>query len=356
MNTSHCKQSANQAFDSLLKKLPPQGDSTNADSTILAWTTSYVLMGYMAMFRASRDTHYLDVVYQYILNMLKNRDDVLCLEDQIRGKILPAWSSDHYTQGKNYCWIVHNGMITYPIMVWAGAVKSDTGLHERYLDKANYLILKVKETVDAFNPDWRQDGDPNEGYFFGAFYDKPLPLNQQNALGRTMILLGEYSQESHYTQKAKQLAQFFLNRVNLIDDRYVWDYWPGVTDVSAHESPLGFLRPELLSETIEDISHGAIDVDFAYVAHAHSLVFSDTDMERFVATFMHCMNPDGFYKFINATGGLGDSVQMGRWGHLAYTDQSVNEALCRYYQKNEWASGTTASFLAAGYLSETLKA
>ncbi|NUR85884.1 MAG: hypothetical protein HOY71_17535, partial [Nonomuraea sp.] len=65
----------------------------------LAWGQSYVLLGFMRMYQAYKDTHYLDRLVENADQVLANRDSVRGVTDH-RGRSLPAWRAMHpYTVG-----------------------------------------------------------------------------------------------------------------------------------------------------------------------------------------------------------------------------------------------------------------
>lgn len=75
-----------------------QPDQPN-DHGGLAWGQSYVLMGFMRMYDAYRDTYYLDRLVHNVDLMLDNRDSARGVTDYA-GLSLPAWRATHpYTVG-----------------------------------------------------------------------------------------------------------------------------------------------------------------------------------------------------------------------------------------------------------------
>lgn len=59
----------------------------------LAWGESYVMLSYVEMYRATRDTHYLDKLVDHADHVLANRDDNRGFRDY-SGRSRPAWSVD----------------------------------------------------------------------------------------------------------------------------------------------------------------------------------------------------------------------------------------------------------------------
>ena len=71
-----------------------------------------------------------------------------------------------------------------------------------------------------------EDKNKNEGWYYGDYPEKDLPLNQQNALGRTLATLWLATGKEQYRARAEKLANFFKNCLRRVDNRYVWSYWP----------------------------------------------------------------------------------------------------------------------------------
>ena len=131
----------------------------NADGT-LAWGESYILHAYAAMYRATKDEKYIVRALEQLENVMKNRDDKRRVIDAVRGRILPAWGSVKYSggrfKGKNHVWVVHTGMITYPMTLVVEIIRSDPRLYKRYGKRADRLLRLVRESVDCHDEDFRQ--------------------------------------------------------------------------------------------------------------------------------------------------------------------------------------------------------
>lgn len=134
-------------------------------------------MAYVAMFEGTGNINYLNAVMDRINEVLKIRDDTRKIQDAVRGRVLPAWSSTKYTGGKPYAWIVHAGMITYPIARCAYLIRRDPKLRKQYGTTADEYIAAVEETVRAFRYAWRENSAKDEGWFYGDYIDRKLPFN-----------------------------------------------------------------------------------------------------------------------------------------------------------------------------------
>ena len=70
------------------------------------------------MYEGTGDPRYLRRVKEHFDAILANRDDRHNVKDQVRNKVMPLWSTTRYSRPKRYSWIVHAGMITFPIARW----------------------------------------------------------------------------------------------------------------------------------------------------------------------------------------------------------------------------------------------
>ena len=106
---------------------------------------SYRLMALTTMFEATGDSSYLDKALRRIEVVLKRRDDARGVTDELRHRSLAAWSSLKYTKGSPYAWIVHAGMISYPIARWVYLVRRDPVLSRQYAQKAEQYLQAMEE-------------------------------------------------------------------------------------------------------------------------------------------------------------------------------------------------------------------
>ena len=305
-----------------------------ATGAVLAWVESYRLLGYVAMYEATGEVVYLEEAMGRFDEVLRIRDDKRNVTDEVRGRIVPAWSSTGYTKGKTYAWIVHAGMVTYPMARCAYLVRRDPNLQQRYGTKADGYVEAVKQTVGAFDSAWRENALKSEGWYHGDYLNRVLPFNQQNALGRTLVALWLATGKEDYRTRVVKMAHFIKNRLKQQDNRYVWSYQPN-------------------GEGAEDISHAAINVDFAFVCYQAGLVFTKDDMMKFAATLKACNRGEkGFADKVDGTGyGRSRSVQMGLWGHLGFVDREVRTILYEYL-KNHWEVHPSDGMTSSAYLAD----
>lgn len=293
--------------------------SDNAAGT-LAWGESYVMMSYAAMYRATGDVSYLLSLADHTLHVLDGRDNKKGLTD-FAGKSRPCWQSSKYSaDSKGYCWVVHSGMIAYPMAELVLLVNATPALKAapltggahagKTLGQIAALVLPELELIVATH-DFQYLNGPKagEGYYRGdpaatatapSVAGKALPLNQMNAMGRLLVALWKVTGKAAYQTKAKALATYLKNRLTISGQAYVWTYWG-----SAWSAGDG-----------EDISHAAINVDFAALCHDHGLVFSKTDMQRLGRTLfdkVH-LSTNAAADRVDGSGTSGSyTPQVGRW-------------------------------------------
>lgn len=327
-NTGNTNMTARQVFDSLDKSGPPetlaQGESAKVPGEY-AWSESYALDAYVAMYEASGDTQYLDKFVGRYRVLLTLRDDHTNSRDELNGRIMAAWGTTGYSKGRRTCWLVHAGMLTYSAARFARLVKERKILHDRFETAAAEFSAATEETIAAYEPDWRDGPNPDEGYYVAKSLDgKHLPLNQQNALGRTLLDLAASTGKTVYRERATKLAAFLKRRLRPRNDgAYDWAYWPPV------QPPYG--------QGSEDISHAAINVDFAVRCFQDNIVFTREDIQRLATTFLRVVSK-GNNRFADTVGGdPGDkyTAQIGRWANLATVDSKVAEVIRDYFRDHK---------------------
>jgi hypothetical protein len=289
----------------------------NNESAYLAWGESYVMMSLAAMYRASQGPEWLDELARHADAALAQRDDVRGVSDY-RGVSAACWQNTSYQPSNQpYCYVVHSGMIAYPIAEFARLVGL-AGLEEEvaydgitFGEKATTYTDAAKEVVAAHDDQWRGDGyyvfRPDASFL--GYPGQDLPLNQSNAMGRLLLVLYDLTGDVQYRDKAQALASRFKTQMT----GYLWNYWGGT-----------------YSGNGEDISHAAINVDFATMIAERGLGFTDADMIGLSDTFMNVYLDDGtFSDFIGGgpTNGSSYRPQIARWLRLTPWRTSVYTAV-----------------------------
>ncbi|HWB80439.1 MAG TPA: Ig domain-containing protein [Nannocystaceae bacterium] len=313
-------------------------EGQNNESATLAWGESYVMSSLAAMYRVTNHPMYLDRLAEHVDALLLQRDDARGVMDW-RGESGACWRNISYQEPTPYCYAVHTGMLVTPMLEFVAAVETSPWAEQPSYDgetlasKAERYLVAAQESVAAHEFEWNANGY----YVFPDVPNLPAagqvqPLNQSNALGRAHILLAELTGDADQLAKATALASRFRASITTGGDgAFVWNYGAG-----AYASPG------------EDISHAAINVDFAVRAAQAGIVFDDVEIAAFVATFRErvYVNDATFADHVGG-GATNDSsyrAQIGRWTLLspwsATTYAAVRDAYDRDYPASDIGSGS----------------
>ena len=321
----------------------------NNDAAYLAWAESYVMMGLAAQFRATGDPTQLDRMTRHLDAVLDQRDSVRGVTDY-RGVSGDCWRNTSYqSAGQGYCYVVHTSMLIYPMAEFARLIR-EAGLEdelaedgEPFGDRAQRYIEAAQSAVAVHDDQWDDSGYYvfREDADFLSYPGRDLPLNQSNAMGRALLVLYDVTGNSAYLDKATGLAQRFAAQLTLDSSgAYLWNYWGG-----------SYVSPG------EDISHAAINVDFAVQAAQRGVVFDDTDLLAFAQTFLNyvALDDQTISDFIGGGSVNGSSYrrQAGRWLGLSSVSPAVYTAIRNLYDQHYPPVSASASSLAGrGMLAE----
>ncbi len=314
-------------------------DNTNAT---LAWGESYIMMSYMVMYRATGERLYLDRLADHADHVLATRDD-LAGTTEFDGQSSACWRNTKYQPNSEaYCYVVHSGMLTFPMADFAAAVYATPTLWElptydgtTYKEKADLFVQRVEETVACHDFQWQNGPGAGQGHYvfdptasFLTYAGQEMPLNQQNAMGRTLVMLHLATGKGEYLEKATALAKRFQAQLKLESDCYVWNYWGGA-----------YVAPG------EDISHAAINVDFARLCGEHGIVFSAVDLKRLANTLFKkiCKDSETLYDKVGGSGAANGSSykpQIARWLHLTPYRPATYTIVRNIYDGYETATGS----------------
>jgi len=188
-----------------------------------------------------------------------------------------AWSSLKYLRKG---WeipeplLVNNAMIIYPLARLAAKVMNSEAL-QSFHNVALWYLRNVVETVNYFQQ-WYVVNEDGAYYLIpdADFTNHPgvnAPYNWNAAMGRVLLALYDATGQAEYLKQATSLAKTFKAVLEVADKgSYRWHYWFG----EAYER----------YKRTEDVSHGALDVQFAVDCFEHGIVFDISDIERFVNT------------------------------------------------------------------------
>jgi hypothetical protein len=301
----------------------------------LAWAQSYLMESYLIMFEATYDKKWLDKFVEHAHRIANNTDRNRGIKDY-KGRSSVGWSSLIYSpqygwkkgdkidpSTANKPWIMfwgHSGMIAYPLVKFGLLVRDQPALSE-YSDHAASLLRVAEEAAAVFDRNWRFEASSGESYFL-ADQDEPArgglkqPLDRDLSMGRVYLGLCKLNKGQLYCERAAALAKMFRQKLVRKDDHYVWS--------ASHSS-------------LDDMSHGAINVAFAYDAFQDSIVFTHDDMLRFCRTLANAYDGHQFSKFVDGSGEddsvLTYSTSSARWLDLSAIDCAPYKVVCSFYQQ-----------------------
>ncbi len=180
-------------------------------------------------------------------------------------------------------YVVHDGMITYPIAMLVEIVQADPDLRAPYAEKAQHYLQTMRRNIfDRWERYWLDTAE-GAGAYRGVeaptmrYPNRILPHNQYLALGRTYLVLADATGDAFYRERAEKMARNFKQYLVERDGACVWHYWDWVENAQPGNS--GF----------EDRSHATIDVDFVRQAARRGLVFTPEDAKRTARTYCDLM-------------------------------------------------------------------
>ncbi|MEI8408827.1 MULTISPECIES: hypothetical protein [unclassified Kribbella] len=262
---------------------------------------------------------------------------------------------------------VHTGMITYPIASFVRLVCGSPVLQRRYRAKAAEYLTACREAVAVH--DWEYRETPAGGGYLIWPKEQPLaydgceqPINQPLGLGQTLVELALATGDRGYRRKVAALAKMFAGQLAVdAGDAYQWRYWPmggrvyeGFAKTGSSETDVSIFTPAGgPAKQFEDISHGAIDVEFAVRAFRARLGFTGVDMARIARTYTQnvATTDAGGLPAIHTTvagtaiGAASVAHQAPRWMQAAPWDPAVHQhclALYNRYQPTPERDGQQA--------------
>ena len=303
---------------------------------LLAWGESYVMSALASMSRKTGSPEWLDQLAWHADAVLEQRDDNRGVADY-RGVSDACWQNNHYQSGSEpYCYVVHTGMLTYPMLEFARMVETH-GLHDElaydgqsFGDKANTYIIAAQQSVDAHEDHWDSTGFyyfRNDASFL-SYPGRDVPLNMSNAMGRSLLVLYDLTGEQEYLNKVTALAVRFKNQIT----DYRWNYWGGEYVANG-----------------EDISHASINIDFAAMCAERGIVFDEDDMKGIADNFMEAVYIDDSTFSDWVGGGTINNPsyrpQIGRWLRLTPWRTGLYTAVRDLFEKYHPPPSVSASIL-----------
>lgn len=300
------------------------GKYSNEDGT-LAWAESYLLEAYLDMYEATGKTDYLKKFVVQSKRVYDSTDKARKIQDY-KGRIRTGWNSVKYSKNHEpMVHVVNTGMILRPMLRFSLLVKDNKGLAE-YADISAKYVKLAEDALYEIEGQWRFDVRSGQGsYWFEgdepmqADLTAPMPFNGQLAIGRVVILLYRLTGKDSHLLKARGLARLFKDNLSLTGmGAYKWGYRP---DIGKYRKP-------------EDISHGAIDVDFTVDAYRADIVFTKDDLKGFSKTLLNIKKDSGFHFYVDGTDDKDEKTwqndAVGRWLELSEVDCDIYHTVYDY--------------------------
>jgi hypothetical protein len=249
----------------------------------IAWGLAYRMISLNDMFRLTHDPKYLQANLRCINAVMAVRDDRTGTKN-FRGQIVPAWTSGHYTSHGRTVFLVHTGMIVYPMLDAIHLAATSPEVPADTKAELAKLLPSVLESLHYHDRQWHDGPGSDEGYYVGldeepAIEAKPQPANRLSAMGRCLWTAWLITNEPQYRTKARALGWYIKRRLTIGEDgAYYWAY-------SLPEAPV--TKPVPINHAAfpgEDTSHATLTVSFPMMLAENHEVFTDDDMRRFAKT------------------------------------------------------------------------
>jgi hypothetical protein len=240
----------------------------------------------------------------------------------------------------------YSGQATYPMLEFAWVVRQEPGLRAKYGKAADRYIAEAARVFRDAEEEWRDGPQDGEGYYvFGArgcpFWADNVgkPFNYLCGEARSLVRLAQLTGDAHWERRAKAIARLFKRHLRPADNgAYVWYYWWGPVERGwTRENSPSLNTPTFKGQaTIEDSSHGHLEIEFACLCAQAGWVFDETDMHRLAATFLKNVVDPGKWTMNDRVDGKSTSGQhdtvVGGWIELAAWEPQVARAGLRVGQ------------------------
>jgi hypothetical protein len=306
---------------------------TGTDNTDggLAWEESYVMMGYMEMYRGSGNKKYLRKLVAHAEKVIALRDDMIGRVNYRGDHPHAVWSAagNYTTDPAVYVsYTGHDGMITTPMADFARTVLAPSSglLNEMsesgftFQNRANWLVDRIKETIAEHDFEWDAPTgtyvtDPKATTSKGQTGDI-MPINLMAAMASTLVLMDAIAPNTAYQNKAIGVASYFKSALKLqTDGSYKWGYNKG-------------------SSNTEDISHGSHELELAVLCAERGWVFSPEEIKRFTINVQRIYaGPRAFMSEVDGSGKVNSAnhvVAIGSWLVLTGYDRDIYQTIADF--------------------------
>jgi hypothetical protein len=168
------------------------------------------------------------------------------------------------------------------------------------------------------------------------------PFNYLCGEGRSLIRLAQLTGDGHWEKRAKAIARLLKRHLRVANNgSYVWNYWWGTIEKGwgRADSP-SYNTPTYAGRaTVEDTSHGALEVGFVILCAEAGWIFGEEDVRRLARTFLENVVDKTRWTMndrVDGRGGWGRyDASAGRWLDLAKWEPRVAAAGRNIYEKQK---------------------
>jgi hypothetical protein len=230
-------------------------------------------------------------------------------------------------------YVVHQGMLAYPVALWIEAVKSRPELRERFgADTDRFLAFLQKNLLEKNERDWLDLGELGGGYrsepkITDRIANRLLPHNQYGALARAWLVLSRVEgADPRMGQRGEAMVRLLRHCMEVDDahNAYRWHY----ADWTEYGKPR--------ASGYEDTSHAALTLSLAIEAARRGLIFNDDDMRKMANTWLEVLwnhdetNPQ-MASTVDGKGPHEFPAVMRNWTELAQWNPKVYELALKQF-------------------------
>ena len=235
------------------------------------------------MYRYTLEIKYFRENLKLVRVVVGNRDDHRSPQEQLwDGSVAPIWSDDGFSPRGREAYVLHTGLIVYPIFDFLLIAREKPELLVEFESGEYERILQdVTQALEYHDFEWVDGPGADEGYYEhpsnyqdSPYADEPTPFNWQSAAGRALWTSYLLTGDTKHRDRAIKLAQYCKNRLQTTPDgAYVWQYYLPIDKVSHIEGRW--------NSASEDTGHAALSITFPIMMADSRQVFDAIDMQRF---------------------------------------------------------------------------
>lgn len=293
------------------------------DAGVLGWQEGKVIRSLLEMYEATGLRSYLEKAARHVAGVMSS-----ARRDASLGWY--GWETTGVSaSGRAYPYAADDGEILYAVAKFVHDARSVPGLRS----KADAYIAKLKAFAAQWNFAWHEKSD-GEGFYVVPrwpglpvveVFSSPsfasgtsLPLNESETFGMFLAELYTDTHDAAYLKKARAIARTLKDQLTLDSSGgYLWEYAPRLYDAD----------PVTRSTKIEDCVHGAVDVEFAMRFANLGVVFTRTDVSRFVNSFLHIYSRKGLAELLTGGSELWAKPRYDGWVTLGRASPRVQSDL-----------------------------